>query len=648
MMDRRSFLKYIGAAGAAAALASPAWGAKKKKLGVPRSKFVPPPGVLPFPPGPYPSGPYPTTDPSAMMALQAAKYGDPLLAGVPVFTPTTVGPPDVYDIQMAQTTATVSSAFGNVTKVYAYGQTANAATLHYPGFSFDVAKGYPITVNYTNNLPNAPHILPTDPTIDGATAMAMTPLPYPAGFTLPAVGTPLPENRAVVHLHGGYVDAGLTDGWPDWWTIPAGTVGTIAPQVQTVGYSNNQPGCCLWYHDHGMATTRLNVHAGLAGFYFIRDPLESTTLSFLPGPGKANSAFEIPLVIQDRMFDVNGQFLFPHQGSGGMIVNPTVYQQTWPSGHPYWVPEYFGDVAVVNGTAWPNLNVERRKYRFRLLNGCNARFLNLTLRIMDPLGALVNTPFYVIGTEQGFLKNLLGLNSLFVPPAGRFDVLVDFSKYPIGTKIYLYSDAVGPFPGGGGNVLNELMSFTVTSALVGPADFALPTTVDPAYAGVTGTFGTRRYITLNEWMDPATASSMGMQLGEGQALPGRNGLAWGDPVTITPKVNTWEWWYFINRTGDAHPMHVHLSRFQVNQRFFIDAVQWDTNGALVQVGPSLAPQAFDQGWKDTVAVPPGDGVTTYQVTVIQIPFGLTGAYPYHCHIIDHEDNDMMRWFNVVP
>jgi spore coat protein A, manganese oxidase len=468
------------------------------------------------------------------------------------------------------------------------------------------------------------------------------------GFTLPPAGALLPENRAVVHLHGGDVLPGFDDGWPDWWTAPAGSPGITAPQMQTTNYPNTQPGCCLWYHDHGMATTRLNVHAGLAGFFFIRDPLESTTLSALPGPGKPNAQYEVPLVIQDRMFDVNGQLLFPHQGSGGLINNPAVYQQTWPSGHPYWVPEYFGDVAVVNGTVWPNMNVEQRRYRFRILNGCNARFLNLTLRIMDPLGATVNAPMYVIGTDQGFLRYSYNFTNLFVTPAQRYDVIFDFTRYPVGTKIYMYSDAPGPFPGGGGNVLNEIMTFTVTSGPSAIPDFAVPSTVDPAYAGNTGPIAARRYITLNEWMDPVTASSQGMQLGEGLALPGRLGFAWGDPATLTPKLNTREYWYFINRTGDAHPMHLHLVRFQVNQRFFIDAAQFDTNGTLVQVGPSFSPQYYDLGWKDTVYVPPGDGVTTYQVTVIDSIFKRLGAYPYHCHIIDHEDNDMMRWFNVIP
>jgi FtsP/CotA-like multicopper oxidase with cupredoxin domain len=345
------------------------------------------------------------------------------------------------------------------------------------------------------------------------------------------------------------------------------------------------------------------------------------------------------------MFDMNGQFLMPHQGSGGMIVNPAVNPQPWPSGHPFWVPEFFGDVAVVNGTAWPNMNVEPRKYRFRLLNGCNARMLNLRLYINAPFGSVNTLPFKVIGTDQGFLKTTLTMDPLFMIPAARFDAIVDFSKLPVGTTLFLVNDAVGPWPGGGGNVFTEIMSFTVV-ALTGPDTTVIPANPDPSFGPVPGPLKPRRYITLNEWIDPVTGSSQGMLLGEGLGAS-RAGLLWNAPATITPAVGTAEDWYFVNRTGDGHPMHIHLVRFQVIKRFYIDAAQYDATGTIAQVGPNLAIQPFDTGWKDTVLVPPGDGVTTYQVTVVRSHFPRLGAYPYHCHIIDHEDNAMMRWFKVI-
>lgn len=631
MMDRRKFLKYIGVAGSAAAMLR-----FNPLKATPAMAFVP---AAPPYSGSYSNSPYPTTDPGAMNALLANKYTDTLLSSVPTFTPTSG---NTYDIQMAQTTATVSSVFGNVTKVYAYGQTANNATLHYPGFSFDVNQGTPIVVNFTNKLapgPNA-HILPTDPTIDGATVMPMYPLPFPPGFSYQTQpqGTVLLENRATVHLHGGDVNPGFDDGWPDWWMDPAGAV---APVSQTVHYPNTQPGCSLWYHDHGMATTRLNVHAGLAGFYFLRDNIEMRLN--IPRPGN-QPAYEVPLVIQDRMFDASGQFVFPQSGSGGTVVNPNSFQQPWPSGHPIWSPEYFGDVAVVNGTIWPKMNVEARKYRFRLLNGCNARFLNLSLRIEAPGGGVNTIPFNVIGTDQGFLKKTMVLDSLFVTPANRFDVLVDFSVLPVGTNVYLYSDAVGPWPGGGSNVLNELMKFTVGPVITKDTT-VIPNVIDPHFRALPRPVA-NQYITLNEWIDPVTASSMGMQLGETLGAA-RNGLAWGDPVNIQPLLGSTEDWYFINRTGDGHPMHVHLVRFQCVKRFHIAAAAFDASGAMNQVGPTLSPLPFDLGWKDTILVPPGDGVNTYQVTVIRAQFTRKGAYPYHCHIIDHEDNEMMRWFQVI-
>lgn len=644
MISRRRFLQTMGAAGVAAALpvkfSGTKWLEQAKAWG-----YVPP-----LTPPPWPSEPYPATPAAVMAGL--TKYTMPLLSSVPVYTPrgTFNGKP-LYVVQMAQTSQTLHTALPP-TPVFCYGQLSlGAAGLHYPGYSFEARAGQGFYVRYINQLP-ANSIMPHDPAVNGASGGMMPPLGGPAAL-VPA-GTPLPENRAVVHLHGANVKHN-SDGWPDFWLDPQKVYSSDRALYY---YPNAQPGATLWYHDHAMACTRLNVHAGLAGFYFIRDAKDDA-LNIPKGQ------FEVPIVIQDRMFNADGTFLFPSMGSGGM-PNGTYPNYTWPSGRPVWVPEYFGDVAVVNGAIWPNMDVQQRRYRFRFLNGCNARFLNLYMQIGSDAVPAVGPPagpflsIYQIATDGGFLPKTIkivptldpvtgGTVSLFMPPAFRCDTIVDFSKLAIGTKVYLVSDAVGPWPGGGGNVLNQIMSFTVTAA-ASPADTTgIPATpnkgfkaLNPASAVAT------RYVTLNEWLDAGTASSQGMQLGEGLG-PERFGLDWSAPVTITPALNTVEIWNFVNRTGDGHPMHLHLVQFQVLDRFAISMADYDNLGVLNEIaGTRTGPQIYDQGWKDTVLVPPGDGVTNYMVTRIIARFGsYKGVFPYHCHIIDHEDNAMMRFFQVI-
>jgi spore coat protein A, manganese oxidase len=661
MVTRREFLKVAGLAGLGLAIPWKFDLAKGFNLAKARAAV----GPIPFPYSAailatqYPDLPYPATQtnsPAAWAALRSNMYKDPLLASIPTYSP--VGfykwrP--LYEVQFAQVDQKLSSVLP-ATPVWGYGQTRGKLTPHFPGYTFETRKGHPFYVRWVNNLPTN-HLLHTavDYAVAGAVAMGMGGYPLASGNSggdLP-MGAIIPESRGVVHLHGGAVRH-EADGWPDFWLDPAGVDG---PKSATYYYPNIQAATTLWYHDHGMATTRLNVHAGLAGYWIIRDFKED--MLSLPQNVGHKSPVEIPIVIQDRMFNEDGTLLFPETGSGGFIVqadNP----QPWPSGRPTWSPEYFGDVAVVNGTVWPVLNVQPRRYRFRFLNGTNARFLNLWLQvgsdatIMDANGFLTPSgtsfvPFYQIGTDGGFLSKPLVLQgSMFMGPAFRNDVIVDFTNYK-GQDIYLINTGVGPFPGGGGNVLTQIMKFAVNQ----PFDRRVPNPpiprrLVPVKPLLESNAVKTRIITLNEWM-AANGTSMGMQLGEdGGSFAALFGLDWAAPAQIQPKRGTTEVWQFVNRTGDAHPMHLHLVQFQVLDRFMIDANVFDSTGTLSEIsGTRSGPQAFDVGWKDTAYVPSG-GTGTYQVTRIIAKFGpYKGPYPYHCHIIDHEDNDMMRWFEVI-
>ena len=217
-------------------------------------------------------------------------------------------------------------------------------------------------MRWTNNLDGIVHPLPVDQTLHWAD-------PLKTGHSMARYTGPIPT---VTHVHGAEVEP-ASDGGPNSWFTPGfNKTGADWSQI-TYNYDNGQPASTIWYHDHALGITGLNVYMGLAGFYLIRDPgKEPATLP----AGK----YEIPIVIQDRMFNTDGSFAFPSVG-----INPTV--------HPYWVPEFFGDTIVVNGKVWPYLNVEPRKYRFRLLNGSNARFYNL--------GACRRTDFKITKTMLG-------------------------------------------------------------------------------------------------------------------------------------------------------------------------------------------------------------------------------------------------------
>jgi len=475
----------------------------------------------------------------------------------------------------------------------------------YPGPTFEARRGQPIAVQWMNNLPSR-HMFPIDSTLHGDESGQ-------------------PEVRTVVHLHGHKV-LPESDGYPEaWFTNGFRQTGPFFEQ-RIYNYPNDQPATQLWYHDHALGATRLNNYAGLSGVYLLRDRVESG-LNLPDGP------FEIPLVIQDRLFNADGSLLYPVVDAGG---DP---DKRVP---PIWIPEFFGDTVLVNGKVWPFLEVEPRRYRFRILNASNARFYHLTLQ-----EARGNTPtgqpgpsFIQIGTDGGLLPAPVRLNDLTMGIAERFDVVIDFTGLQ-GASFILTNDAKAPFPDGDEVVPTNVMMFKVTKRLSSRDDSQVPRTLAPVPLLDPRTSVKTRDLVLSE-LDSADPFE--------NPIIGLINAPWEDPVTETPQAGSVEIWRLINTTGDAHPIHIHLVQFQILDRQPFDTTQYP--GRLVFTGPRVTPPANERpAFKDTVKAMPGE-VTRFIAkfdlpTGTRVKRGQRFRYVFHCHILEHEDNDMMRPYDVV-
>jgi spore coat protein A len=475
----------------------------------------------------------------------------------------------------------------------------------YPGPTFETRQGAPIAVHWMNNLPTK-HFLPIDTTLHG--------------------DEQTPSVRTVVHVHGAKV-LPESDGYPEaWFTKDFRQTGPYFT-TQLYHYPNDQPATQVWYHDHALGTTRLNVYAGLAGLYFIRDDIEAS-LNFPRGP------YEIPLLIQDRLLNRDGALLYPIVDTGG---DP---DKNVP---PIWIPEFFGDTVLVNGKVWPYLEVEPRTYRFRIVNGSNARFYHLVLNESNADGHVLGTPgpaFYQIGTDGGFLPAPVRLTDLTIAPAERFNVLIDFSGAE-GKSFVLSNDAKAPFPDGDDVIPGDVMLFRVTRHRHGRDTPALPTSLVPPQNLSPHTAVKTRDLVLSE-ADSADPY--------GNPIVGLINAPWDDPVTETPKAGSVEIWRIINTTEDAHPIHVHLVQFQILDRQPFDETQYPNR--LVFTGPRVPPPHNEQGaFKDTVKTFPGEVtriIARFDLpTGTQIHDGEKFRYVLHCHILEHEDNEMMRPYDVI-
>lgn len=406
---------------------------------------------------------------------------------------------------------------------------------------------------------------------------------------------------------------------------------------------NQQEPTTLWYHDHALGITRLNVYRGLAGFYLLRDPRNPLDGKHSPLP---KGKYEIPLAIQDRSFYDNGSLAFPTVG-----VNPAV--------HPYWRPTFVGDTIMVNGRVWPNLDVEPRQYRFRVLNGSNTRFYQLAFSNQ--------MPFLQIGTDGGYLPRPVQLVSLLISPGERADILVDFSKLAPGVQLTLTNSANAPFPNGSApdpQTTGQIMQFTVLDQP------AVPPTPLPAVLNVLPKLKcVDRKRTLTLMIVGDTTKPVELLL---------NGQTWDAPVSERPVVGSTEDWQIVNLTGGSHPIHLHLIQFRlVSRQDFLKAqynADWlalngpppfDHPTRVLPVEPYLLdgpinPPAHEDGWKDTIQAAAGQ-VTTIRVRFApqDVPESQPGdnlfpfdpsaepGYVWHCHIIDHEDNEMMRPYHVI-
>lgn len=486
-----------------------------------------------------------------------------------------------------------------------------------------------------------------DPTLHWADpnnmGMPMPPFPpFPPGF--PLAQGPVP---VVPHLHGGETES-ASDGYPDAWFTAGENLTGPAFVKSRYHYANQQEPTTLWYHDHALGITRLNVLMGLAGFYLLRDPHNPHNPhnplnrhdSVLPS-GK----FEIPLVIQDRSFNDDGSFDFPSVG-----VNPDI--------HPYWFPEFFGNTILVNGKAWPNLDVKQQQYRFRILNGSNARFYNLMFSNQ--------MPFAQIGTDGGYLPKPVQLISLRLAPGERADILVDFSALTAGSKLILQNDANAPFPSGDPadpQTVGQIMQFTVIDSQ--PIQ---PAILPPVFNTIVPlrSCDKKRTLVLFEVTGP-----------NGPLEVLLDGQKWSSPISELPLVGSTEDWEIVNLTMDAHPIHLHLIQFHLVSRQDLLSTQYINDWLVLNGQPPLqhptkvlpvepylldgpvGPTAHENGWKDTIQALP-DQVTTIRVRfapqnvhkafpgVNLFPFDPSKGpgYVWHSHILDHEDNEMMRPFKV--
>ena len=465
-----------------------------------------------------------------------------------------------------------------------------------------------VTIAWRNELGDA--FLPNDPTIMGA--------------VMPGQPAPI-----VTHLHGGENHPQF-DGTPLQWFTRGGETGPHYI-TNTFTYYNEQRASMVWYHDHALGNTRTNVYAGLAGIYFIRDDQDTgeagNPLGLPAGP------YELPLVLQDKTFNADGSMFYPTQGV-------TAY-------HPEWVPEFFGDVAVVNAKIWPFVDVEPRRYRLRIVNGSQSRFYNLQFANENSGRAL---PFTQIGAEGGLLRAPVPMTALLIAPGERADVIVDFAGQR-NRSFVVTNNARAPYPMGGRATLSQLLKIRVNRALQGAdtttpaADLqlpALPPLPAPSFTRVQH---------LSETLDPLTDAPITLNVEDAPYLDEQTQLP---DVTTKPAANAVEDWLLVNTTADTHPIHLHLVTFEVIDRrpFDVDAYDSSTQ-AIAYTGPAV-PAPNENGRKDTVQAHPGQ-VTRIRARfelpdegTIELPPGVVNPqYVWHCHILEHEENDMMRAFEVV-
>lgn len=673
MSSRRDFLKLSGAGILSLFVAS-------------QGNFISHVFALPIPGG--------TLDP-----LTTPKFLTPMLIP-PVMPRSRTGTGvDYYEISMKQFAQQILPAGFPSTTVWGYGSVKSASAkgllLHNaPSLTIEARAKRPVQVKWINDLVDVngnylPHLLPVDPTLHwanppgGLTGRDSRPIftSVPGRYTGPV--------PAIAHLHGAVAVGDESDGYPAAWYLPnannipvdyaskgswydifaakaqAGFGATWGPGFATFRYPNLNRASTIWYHDHTLGMTRLNVYAGPAGFYIIRGGPHGDgavldnrfgTAAVLPGPAPKEgdkfppnkTYYEIPIAIQDRSFNADGSLFYPDtRAFFDGFMGPYIPLSDVA---PFWNPEFFGNMMMVNGNTWPYQIVEQRRYRFRFLNGCQSRFL-----ILD-FNSIPGVDVWQIGNEGGFLAAPVNVtaglgNRLLLAPAERADVIVDFTNVPVGNYVLGNVGPDMPFGGGIPGVdfpaadpasTGQVMEFRVVPALALDPTTPPQFLTLPALAPLPAPTVTRP-LTINEVgstiHDGPAEALLGVAMG-GMAMP----MMWSDAVSETPIAGATEVWEFYNLTVDAHPIHVHDITFEVVNRegLVLDPLTGMPVEPMVLTGAVRPPEAWENGPKDTVIAYPGE------VTRIKGRFPKAGTFVWHCHILEHEDNEMMRPFTVMP
>lgn len=681
MFTRRTFLKYTG--GTVLTLFA------VNRFGVPVAIAQIPGGSL---------------DPSVVPRFQTPLLIPPVMPKAARFTQLGGKRVDYYEIALRQLSQQILPAGLPATTVWGYGAVSaggrRGLLLHNaPSLTIEATWNTPVRVKWINELKDdagnfLPHLLPVDPTLhwanppggsagrDTRPTFSSTPAPYSG---------PVPM---VTHVHGAVGVGDESDGYAEAWYLPdasnipadfaregswyeffAGKAlakfgETWGPGFATFQYPNTNRASTLWYHDHTLGMTRLNVYAGPAGFYLVRGgpagdaavlDTRSGTPALLPGPApKANDKFppnksyyEIPVAIQDRSFNADGSLFYPDSRAFfDDIAGPFIPDSDIS---PLWNPEFFGNMLMVNGTTWPFHTVEQVRYRLRVLNGCQSRFL-----ILD-FNAIPGVKVWQNGNEGGFLAAPVNLsadhgNRLLMGLAERADLIVDFSQVPPGNYVLGNVGPDEPFSGGepdddfdmaDPDTTGQVMQLRVVPALAAdpstPPQFLQLPAITPLAAA---TF-TRRLVLLEEmsafFADAPAEALLGTLAGDPAEAPvAWSKRLWMEPVSENPALGATEVWELYNTTGDAHPMHIHEVVFEVIDR---QDILVDEQAETVQLAPGSLPtpaEPWETGFKDTVIAYPG------QVTRLRAQFNTPGQFVWHCHIVEHEDNEMMRPYRIGP
>ena len=613
------------------------------------------------------------------------------------------GSVDYYEISVKQFSQQILPPGFPSTTVWGYGPVVSRSKrgllIHNaPSLTIEAKWGTPVRVKWINGLVDANgnylrHLLPVDPTLhwanpgggqagrDSRPKLASTPGRYMG---------PVP---IVTHVHGAVGVGDESDGYSEGWFLPAAanipagyaTEGTWyrffagkaaakfgvswGPGFAVCQYPNRHRAATLWYHDHVLGMTRLNVYAGPAGFYLVRGGPDgdgavmdsrSGKPAVLPSPAPQaddpspsnKTYYELPIAIQDRSFNADGALFYPDTRAFFDKIKGPFLPGSDVS--PIWNPEFFGNTIMVNGKVWPFQTVEQRRYRMRFLNGCQSRFLILNF------GGIPGVDVWQIGNEAGFLETPVNLtaghhNQALLAPAERADLIIDFTNVPIGNYVLENAGPDEPFAGGVPGTDFKMADSTTTGQILqfrvvrGAAPD--PTTPPrflrlPSIRSLPSSTVTRRLALLEEmslsFKDAPSVTLLGTIAGDPSVAAGAWTKAlWMDGITENPAVGATETWEMYNTTGDAHPMHFHETAIEVIDR---QEISVDQKTQEVRIPAASAPtprEPWETGFKDTVIAYP------HQVTRVRGQFNTPGQFVWHCHIVEHEDNEMMRPYDVV-